>query len=149
MRMLLAAAIIALGVGAAHGQAEPATIAVWKTPSCGCCGDWVEVVRAAGFEVAVTDLGDLSMLKELAGIPRDLASCHTAMIDGYAIEGHVPVVAIRRLLRERPAIAGLSAPGMPLGSPGMSGPPEAFDVMAFDGEDTEIWGTYRGDARID
>lgn len=148
MRLASAAAATVM-VAAQVAIAEPITIEVWKAPTCGCCGAWVDAMRAEGFAVETTDLDDLRMVRELAGVPRQLGSCHTAMVEGYAIEGHVPAEAIERLLAERPAVTGLSAPGMPQGSPGMSGAPETFDVIAFGAEGTLVWGTYRGAARID
>ena len=99
--------------------ASAATIHVMKTPWCGCCTLWVDHLRAAGFEVRVTEAEDLTPTARRLGVPDALRSCHTATIEGYAIEGHVPAADIRRLLAERPAAAGLAVPGMPAGSPGM------------------------------
>ena len=99
--------------------ASAATIHVMKTPWCGCCTLWVDHLRAAGFEVRVTEAEDLTPAARRLGVPDALRSCHTATIEGYAIEGHVPAADIRRLLAERPAAAGLAVPGMPAGSPGM------------------------------
>jgi hypothetical protein len=107
---------------------------VSKDPNCGCCALWIEHVRAAGFGVEVVDTGDLAAVKQRLGIPAELAACHTAEIGGYAIEGHVPAVAIRRLLDERPSAKGLAVPGMPIGSPGMEvagAPDEVYDVILF------------------
>jgi hypothetical protein len=105
---------------AACGEAHAAqTVAVVKTPTCGCCGLWVEHLRAAGFEVTVTDVEDVTPTARERGVPDDLRSCHTATIGGYAIEGHVPAGDIRHLLAERPEAAGIAVPGMPMGSPGM------------------------------
>lgn len=107
---------------------------VYKTPSCGCCVDWVDHLRSEGFEVRVHDVADTMPIAMRLGVPIDLRSCHTAEIDGYAIEGHVPAREIRRLLAERPDVAGLAVPGMPLGSPGMEidDRREAYDVILFD-----------------
>lgn len=110
------------------------TMTVYKTPTCGCCKNWVEHVQQAGINVEVHDLPDLTEIKNEAGVPADARSCHTAIVDGYAIEGHVPAAAIKRLLQERPAVAGLAVPGMPVGSPGMEVPgqaPDRYDVIAF------------------
>jgi len=115
---------------------QAATMSVYKTATCGCCEAWVEHVRAAGIEVAVTDMERARLIeeKQRLGVDRRLASCHTARIDGYVIEGHVPVADIRRLLEERPGIAGLAVPGMPVGSPGMDygDRVEPYNVIAFD-----------------
>ena len=97
------------------------TMEVVKTPSCGCCKVWIDMARESGFEVNVTDTTDYAGMKKDAGVPRRLVSCHTARIDGYVVEGHVPFSAIRALLRDRPDIAGISVPGMPGASPGMGG----------------------------
>ncbi len=114
---------------------EKPSLAVYKTPTCGCCTAWIDHLRADGFDVEATDLESLAIVKASNGVPRPLASCHTALIEGYVIEGHVPAQDIRRLLRERPAISGLAVPGMPLGSPGMEHPDPArhedYEVLSF------------------
>ena len=99
--------------------AAAATIEVVKSPYCGCCTHWVDSLRRAGFEVRVVEAEDVTPTARRLGVPDALRSCHTASIEGYAIEGHVPVEDIRRLLAERPAAAGIAVPGMPVGSPGM------------------------------
>jgi len=112
--------------------ADSSLITVYKTPTCGCCREWVDYVRANGFRASVTDLDDMSPVKATHRITSDVASCHTALIGGYVVEGHVPVEDIRRMLRERPDIIGIAAPGMPAGSPGMEvGIVEKYDVIAF------------------
>ena len=103
----------------ACAQATAATIDVVKTPWCGCCTLWVEHLRANGFTVRVTETEDLNPVAHQHGVPNSLRSCHTATVEGYAIEGHVPAADIQRLLDERPQAAGLAVPGMPIGSPGM------------------------------
>jgi hypothetical protein len=105
---------------------------VWKDPSCGCCGGWVEHLRGNGFVATVIETSDVQSIKAQRSVPAELASCHTAEIAGYTIEGHVPAEAILRLLAEKPSGRGLAVPGMPIGSPGMEGGrPEAYDVMLF------------------
>lgn len=99
--------------------ATATTIEVVKSPYCGCCTHWVEYLRAEGFEVRVLETEDVTPTARRLGVPDDLRSCHTAAIEGYAIEGHVPAADIRRLLAERPDAAGIAVPGMPVGSPGM------------------------------
>ncbi len=96
-------------------------VEVWKDPNCGCCADWVKHLEAQGFAVKVNDIGNTAARKRL-GIPEKLGSCHTALVEGYALEGHVPASDIRRLLKEKPQAVGLAVPGMPIGSPGMDGP---------------------------
>jgi hypothetical protein len=97
---------------------------VWKTASCGCCKDWVKHVQSAGFEVKTYDVSDDAKRKkrQQLGLPEAYGSCHTALVDGYVLEGHVPARDIKRLLMERPVALGLAVPAMPIGSPGMDGP---------------------------
>ena len=109
----------ALALMACAETAVATTIEVVKSPYCGCCTQWVDYLRREGFEVRVTDVEDVTPTARRLGVPDDLRSCHTASVEGYAIEGHVPAADIRRLLAERPAAAGLAVPGMPIGSPGM------------------------------
>ena len=107
-------------------------VVVYKSPWCGCCRGWADHMRANGFEVTVREMEDLTTIKRMSGIPEALESCHTALVGGYAIEGHVPAGVIEKLLAERPRVRGLAVPGMPTGSPGMEGPhPEPYDVMTF------------------
>lgn len=94
-------------------------LTVHRHPSCGCCGKWMEHMRAAGFSVTVNEVEDVAAMKDALGMPLEHASCHTAQIDGYLVEGHVPAAEVQRLLRERPDAIGLVLPGMPIGSPGM------------------------------
>lgn len=117
----------------ASAVAEEGEITVFKSPYCGCCAKWVDYMRAAGFQVAVRDMDDVTTVKRMAGVPAPLESCHTATVQGYVIEGHVPVEAVRRLLSGETGYRGLSAPGMPSGSPGMEGgTPEPYTVYGFD-----------------
>ncbi|UGV24770.1 DUF411 domain-containing protein [Rhodopseudomonas boonkerdii] len=113
-------------------RAEAPTVHVHKDPDCGCCGGWVDHLRSAGFAVTVDETSDLSTIRMRLRVPPTLWSCHTAEVSGYAIEGHVPADAIRRLLETRPTALGLAVPGMPAGSPGMEGGnPVAYDVILF------------------
>ena len=143
-----AASLISLGILAGQTFAqELETIEVFKTATCGCCHDWIAHLQDAGFAVAAQDLEYVALaeLKQTAGVPDALVSCHTGRIAGYVIEGHVPAADIRRLLVERPEAIGLSVPGMPIGSPGM-GPEdqrEAYDVILI-GRDgaTMVFASY-------
>jgi len=99
----------------------PMRVEVWKSPTCGCCGDWIAHMREAGFEVQIHDTGNTAARARL-GLPAKYGSCHTALVAGYVLEGHVPAADVVRLLREKPAALGLAVPGMPVGSPGMDGP---------------------------
>lgn len=116
----------------AIAQTRP-QVEVWKDPSCGCCKDWVDHLQAKGFQVKVHDVGNTAARKRL-GMPEKLGSCHTALVSGYAIEGHVPATDIHRLLKEKPKAVGLTVPGMPVGSPGMDAPiyggrKDPYDVL--------------------
>lgn len=122
-------------------EAESPTVTVYKSPSCGCCSKWADHLRAEGFKVKTKEVIDLRPVKDKHGIRPGLASCHTATVGGYVIEGHVPADVIMRLLDERPDLQGLAVPGMPMGSPGMEGPvSESYDILALkkDGS-TEVY----------
>ncbi|MDN2565967.1 DUF411 domain-containing protein [Aquibium sp. A9E412] len=129
---LAAAAFAAAGLApAALAAAETETLTVFKTPWCGCCHAWAEAMEKAGFTVVSRDLEDLAPVKAQAGVPDDMAACHTAGIGGYFVEGHVPLEAVETLLEKRPEIAGIAVPGMPQGSLGMGYDPAArYDVYA-------------------
>jgi hypothetical protein len=115
--------------------ASGAELMVYKSPTCGCCSKWIEHLEAHGFEVESENRQDMNLIKARNGVPREIASCHTAIVEGYVIEGHVPAEDIARLLEERPAFTGLAVPNMPIGSPGMEGPnPERYQVLGFGGE---------------
>lgn len=122
-QLLLALGALPLAgiVHAAPAAAALPPVEVWKEPTCGCCKDWIAHMEANGFKVFV-NMGGTQAMKQRLGIPQDMASCHTAKVGGYALEGHVPAKDIKRLLREKPDAIGLAAPGMPIGSPGMDTP---------------------------
>lgn len=132
-RRIVLQSILASVLGA-HLPARAAlpAIEVYKTPSCGCCHLWVEHLRANGFSVNAHDVDDTTAYRQKLGVPKALGSCHTGVVGGYAVEGHVPAREIKRLLAERPKVGGLAVPAMPLGSPGMEGPrSDPYDVLAF------------------
>ena len=119
-----------LGGGPANAAAGGVT--VWKAASCGCCGGWVDHMRKAGFAVTVHEVDDVDPVKTRLGVPARLQSCHTAEVEGYVLEGHVPADSVARLLRERPQAKGLAVPGMPQGSPGMeTGHKDPYQVVLF------------------
>jgi hypothetical protein len=132
------AALALLGTIYIAAQQKPAAgrlVEVFKTPTCGCCSQWVEHLRQSGFTVRTTDLNDLTDIKKSRGVPEQVQSCHTAVVNGHVVEGHVPADDIHRMLKEKPAIAGIAVGGMPLGSPGMDFPgtkAQAYNVMSFD-----------------
>ena len=122
----------ALWAGEPAATTEPIKMTVYKSPTCGCCAKWVEYLEARDFDVTVVDQADLRTVKGQLGVGPRLQSCHTAVVEGYAVEGHVPAQDIRRLLSQKPAVAGLAAPGMPRHSPGMiSDEPRGYDVLTF------------------
>lgn len=148
-RTLVIAALLGLGAwGVARAKPEAPLVEVWKSPSCGCCKDWMRHLEANGFRVQAHDTGNVAQ-RERLGMPQQLGSCHTALVGGYAIEGHVPARDIHRLLVEKPRAVGLAVPGMPVGSPGMDGPEyggrrDPYDVLLVskDGATTPFQ-TYR------
>jgi len=109
-----------------------AEIEVYKSPTCGCCNDWIRHLRENRFKVTANDVTDSRHYRARFGMPHKLGSCHTALVEGYVIEGHVPAREIKRLLRERTKALGLSVPGMPVGSPGMDGPEYKGHVDPYD-----------------
>ena len=123
------------GTSMATDDAGLPSVLVYKTPSCGCCNGWVEHLRAAGFQVDTRNVRDLMSIKRDGGVPVAMSSCHTALVDGYVVEGHVPIAQVQRMLAERPDIAGIAVPGMPMGSPGMEGPnAKPYQVLSFDNQ---------------
>ena len=133
-RLLIALGALPFATLAQQARKSGKTLVeVWKDPDCGCCKDWVKHLEQNGFSVKVNDTGNDTMRNKL-GIPPKLGSCHTALVGGYAVEGHVPAREIQRLLREKPLAIGLTVPGMPVGSPGMDGKiygnrRDPFDVL--------------------
>ena len=114
-------------------------IAIYRSESCGCCTKWGQYIEAKGFPIQDKVVKDMDAFKQTNGITPELASCHTAVVDGYVVEGHVPAASITKMLKERPNIRGLTAPGMPMGSPGMETAgikAEAFDVLAISNDGT-------------
>ncbi|TGY88597.1 DUF411 domain-containing protein [Marinicauda algicola] len=141
--LLRLAALAALFLGAASA-ASGQSVVVHKTPWCGCCAAWVEHLEQHGFAVEVRNHENLTPIKAAGDVPGELHSCHTAFVDGYVIEGHVPAADIARLLAERPEARGLAVPGMPAGSPGMESPghSEAYEVILFDGAERSVFARH-------
>lgn len=115
------AAIVTLLTLPLPALADPIQATLYKNPQCGCCEGYADYLRANGFEVEVKPTNDLAEISRRAGVPEEFQGCHTTMVEGYVVDGHVPIDIVRKLLAERPAIAGITLPGMPMGSPGMSG----------------------------
>ena len=118
---LAAAALVASLAGPAVAWCAEPAMTVYKTPNCGCCIKWIEHLRQAGLNVETKDAENLDAVRKELGVPRKLAGCHTATVGGYVVEGHVPAEQVLRLLEDNPDVAGISVPGMPIGSPGMEG----------------------------
>ncbi|MGH8637749.1 MAG: DUF411 domain-containing protein [Burkholderiales bacterium] len=138
LKLLVLAAAVAVPVYASQAgakQPQPAgqAITVYRTATCGCCGKWVDHLKAAGFAPAVHIVERTDAAPPAKGVPPQLRSCHSATLDGYNVEGHVPADVIKQLLKDRPKVQGIAVPGMPAGSPGMeSANPVAYDVIAYD-----------------
>lgn len=121
------------------------SITVYRSPTCGCCGQWVEHLKANAFDVKDIITNEINQVKERLGVPSELASCHTAVVDDYFIEGHVPADDIARLINLKPAVRGVAVPGMPLGTPGMEAGSvkDDFDVYAVEGKIVKVFNQYR------
>lgn len=120
-----------------HADSPLPRVTVYKSPTCGCCAKWIDHLRANGFQVEGVDMENLRWVKRMSGIGPEQASCHTARVGDYVIEGHVPAADIKRLLAEKPHARGLAVPGMPLGSPGMESPrPEPYEVLLLEKDGT-------------
>ena len=143
--------VASLGAGPVAQTTAPAgpEVSVYKTPTCGCCAKWVDHMKHAGFRATVTDMPQesLSRVKAKHNVPAAVHSCHTAVVNGYVIEGHVPASEVKRLLKEKTKVAGIAVPGMPLGSPGMevSGvTAQPYDVLSFDAQGkTKVYATIK------
>jgi hypothetical protein len=141
MRTALTLLLLAAVLGAAPAVAEnPRQATLYKNPQCGCCEGYADYLREHGFEVAETPTHDLPLLRRQHGVPEPLVGCHTTLVDGYVVEGHVPIGAVIRLLTDRPPIKGISLPGMPAGSPGMSGEKtEPFTIYEIGAAEPRIY----------
>lgn len=130
--LLVGATLLAGGLLLYQAPAQAQEVVVYKSPTCGCCNEWVSHLRENGFEVTVHDRLNMDPVKRAMGVPQRLQSCHTAQVGDYVIEGHVPADDIARLLKEKLPVKGLSVPGMPMGSPGMEGPrKDPYEVLTF------------------
>lgn len=145
----LAAATLA-GLGLAAQPPRP-LVEVWKTANCGCCKDWIKHLQASGFEVKTHDVSNdrKNEVRQRLGLAEKFGSCHTALVNGYVLEGHVPAREIQRLLKDKPVAVGLAVPGMPVGSPGMDGPEygglkDPYDVLLVQrGGTARVFQSYR------
>ena len=129
--------------------AEEQVVTVHRDPDCGCCLGWVQHLQKAGFRTKVLETKDLDAVKKRLGVPDDLAACHTAEIAGYVVEGHVPAMALKGFLAEKPNATGLAVPGMPIGSPGMEGGrPERYDVVLFGPDGRRTYMSFIGEQNV-
>jgi hypothetical protein len=150
MLILGSLAVIAFAVGWMYSDAEPGQdgeaiqMTMYKSPSCACCDKWVAHLERNGFVVETIKYQKMYEIKEREGLTAQTASCHTAFVDGYVVEGHVPARDIKRMLSERPQVKGLTVPGMPMGSPGMEGDyRDSYDVLTYDLQgNTEVYSSY-------
>jgi hypothetical protein len=152
--IILSFFISPLGVAESTGdkdaaqQEQPIDIVVYRSPTCGCCSKWLAHLEKNQFKVEDIVTNDVASIKEKYSVPKNLASCHTAIVNGYVIEGHVPAADIKKLLKIKPEIIGLTVPGMPVGTPGMEmgGRKDPFKVIAFDKQgNTQIFHSYGND----
>lgn len=148
VNMLLSAILLATSlVGQAEEVMSDKAITVYRSPTCGCCGKWIEHVKQNHFVVKDIVSDDMQAIKKKYGVPDQLASCHTAIVDGYVVEGHVPAADIQKLLATKPKVVGIAAPGMPMGSPGMEmgGRVDDFDVVSFDSAgNVQVFAEHKG-----
>jgi hypothetical protein len=143
--MWAGAALWLAAVPAARAQLRP-LVTVYKSPACGCCGEWEKHMLESGFRVETHKITDVTPMKRKYRVPESMYSCHTATVEGYVLEGHVPAADVKRLLRERARITGLAVPGMIPGSPGMEqGAPQPYATMAFDERGSRVFARHRGE----
>jgi hypothetical protein len=134
MKKLNLVATFFLAVASLNSYAEATKIEVYRSPSCSCCGKWVEHLKENHFQVVDNVVEDVQAVKDKHGVPKEMASCHTAVVNGYAVEGHVPAADIQKLLKLKSPVAGIAVPAMPVGTPGMEmgGRKDKYDVISFD-----------------
>jgi hypothetical protein len=141
--LTLLLSLVSMAVASSPARAEePRNATLFKDPQCSCCEGYADYLRANGFDVKVVNTHDLSMINEQHGVPTELQGCHVTIVDGYVVGGHVPVNVIKRLLSEKPAITGITLPGMPNGSPGMYGKKtEPFQIYEIGKGSKRIYAT--------
>ena len=135
-------------VGSTKTWAAWPLVTVHKDPTCGCCSEWVTHLEVNGFRTKTIETKTINRIKAQLGVPNELWACHTAQVGGYLIEGHVPAVAIEKLLATRPKAKGLAVPGMPSGSPGMTGEHEEYEVTLFGPKERRVFGKFKGDKEV-
>lgn len=148
--LVIGAALLPLTANVARAATPLPKMTVSKDPNCGCCGSWVDYLRADGFSVDIVERADIGQVKSELGVPTELQSCHTAKIGNYVIEGHVPADAIRRLLAEQPKVTGLAVPGMPASAPGMDvpGANDVYEAVLFGPSGQKRYARYQGHRKL-
>lgn len=147
IKLIIVLMLLTLNVYAEEKLVETLEIEVYRSPSCGCCSKWLAHLKENQFDVKDYLTNDVQAIKDKYGVPQNMASCHTAIINGYVVEGHVPAADIRKLLKLKPAVIGISVPGMPVGTPGMEmgGRKDAYKVISFDkNENYQVFSSYKG-----
>ncbi len=148
MKLLMIIIFLSLNISVkAETEKQPLVIEVYRSPSCGCCGKWIEHLKNNKFEVNDHVTNEVQAIKDKYGVPANMASCHTALVNGYVIEGHVPASDIRKLLKIKPSVIGISVPGMTVGTPGMEmgDKKEPYKVVSFDSEKNyKVFSSYKG-----
>ena len=146
-RLLTLTLVLLFGIaqsGCTQSEASIPEVMVYKSATCGCCSKWVDHMKEAGFVVETTNVADVTAYKKKYGIPAGMGSCHTAVVGGYVVEGHVPADLVKKMLEEKPDIAGIAVPGMPVGSPGMEqgNHVDSYEIVTFDAEGkTSVYAT--------
>jgi len=147
IQIVLSLLLTAIVGSAGYAADQPVEITVYRSPTCGCCGKWIEHLKQNNFNVKDNVSDDMEAIKSQYGVPKEMASCHTAIVNGYVIEGHVPAADILKLLKDKPKVTGLAVPGMVTGSPGMEmgGRVDSYEVMSFDKDKHfQIFNHYQG-----
>ena len=149
IRLLMVVLLLNLnfGLNAEEKAVEPIEIEVYRSPTCGCCSKWMAHLKENQFVIKDNVTEDMQAIRDKYGVPKNMASCHTALVDGYVIEGHVPAADIKKLLKIKPAVIGISVPGMPSGTPGMEmgGRKDPYKVVSFDKENKyKVFNSYEG-----
>jgi len=148
LKVFLAISLLVINAGVSAESSKPINIEVYRSPTCGCCGKWLEHLKQNNFNVKDIVTNDVQAIKDKYGVSKEMASCHTAIVDGYVVEGHVPANDIKTLLKTKPKVVGIAVPGMPAGTPGMEmgGKKDAYNVMSFDRENHyQIFNSYKGE----
>jgi len=147
IKLLIVGGLLSLNISVKADEVKPLEIDVYRSPSCGCCSKWIAHLKENQFVVNDHVTEDVQLIKDEQGVPQNMSSCHTALINGYVVEGHVPAADIKKLLKIKPAVIGISVPGMSVGTPGMDmgGRKDAYKVVSFDKDKKyKVFNSYEG-----